>query len=102
MELSSIDGFEWDDGNSQKNFLLHGVSNQEAEEVFFNSPNFVSEDSRHSISERRHRLLGETRTERKLTLIFTLRRNKARVISARDMNRKERALYEKIKKNPAI
>jgi hypothetical protein len=96
------EGFEWDEGNRRKNLDRHRVSDQEAEEAFFTQPNFIFEDVGHSASEKRYGLLAETRSKRRLTVIFTLRQGKVRVISARDMSRKERKSYEKIKKAPPL
>jgi uncharacterized DUF497 family protein len=93
--FESITGFEWDNGNEQKN-VKHGVTPAEAEQVFFNEPVIITPDESHSVSEQRYRALGRTNAGRQLTVIFTLRNNETlfRVISARDMHRKERALYE--------
>ena len=84
-------GFEWDDDNSEKNWLLHEVSDGECEEVFFNQPLLVAADARHSRHESRHFVLGRTDADRWLFVAFTIRRNRIRVISARDMNQRERA-----------
>lgn len=84
-------GFEWDDDNSEKNWLLHEVSDGECEEVFFNQPLLVAADARHSQHESRHFVLGRTDADRWLFVAFTIRRNRIRVISARDMNQRERA-----------
>ena len=94
--------FEWDAGNSGKNEALHGVSNQEAEEVFFDPTGFLFEDAGHSGVERRAGLLGETQGGRRLTVIFTLRHDSVRVISARDMSRKERRTHEAAQKDPDL
>ena len=94
--------FEWDDGNSGKNLERHGVSDQEAEETFFNQPNFLFDDHEHSGSESRCGLFGQTNKDRRLTVIFTIRRGRLRIISARDMSRKERQFYEKAKKDPEV
>jgi uncharacterized DUF497 family protein len=90
-----IIGFEWDKGNEQKN-AKHGVTPAEAEQVFLNEPVIITPDFSHSGSEQRYRALGMTNEGRQLTIIFTLRSNETlfRVISARDMHRKERAIYE--------
>jgi uncharacterized DUF497 family protein len=93
--LPEVIAFEWDKGNVGKNFKKHNVSNQEAEEIFFNEPVIVSEDEKHSRSESRHILWGRTNNSRRLAIIFTIRNSKIRIISARDMNRKERGEYEK-------
>ena len=98
--LETIEGFEWDSGNAAKNWLKHGVSREECEEVFFLQPLVISEDRGHSQQENRYRVLGHTRDGRRLFLVFTLRSRSIRIISARDMNRSERNVYENIKKNP--
>lgn len=92
--------FEWDTGNSDKSLVKHGVINKEAEEVFENKPNFTLEDVKHSKIEKRYMVWGFTNQGRKLAVIFTIRKNKVRVISARDMHKKERNAYaQKIKTN---
>lgn len=95
MDLSRIAGFDWDAGNARKN-EKHGVSMAEAEQVFFNIPLLLLEDEKHGQREARHHALGQTDTGRLLHLIFTLRKagSLIRVISARDMHRKERTIYE--------
>jgi uncharacterized protein len=94
-DLSKVIGFEWDEGNSRKNDQ-HGVSMAEAEQVFFNSPLLVLPDQRHSEAELRFHALGKTNEGRRLHITFTLRDagQFIRVISARDMHRKERVIYE--------
>lgn len=86
--------FEWDQGNVEKNWKRHKVHYKEAEEVFFNRPLKIFPDKEHSESERRFVALGVTNKKRYLTIIFTIRERKLRVISARDQNRKERNKYE--------
>lgn len=100
INWAQVTGFEWDDGNSRKNAEKHGVSQSQAEEIFFNEPLLVLEDARHSQNEARFHALGETDGVRLLHITFTLRHNGTliRVISARDMHRKERAVYEQVKK----
>lgn len=95
IDLDSIEGFDWDDGNARKSLDRHDVSQAEAEQVFSNEP-LLAQDVKHSEREARFHALGETAEGRRLHVTFTLRDNgtKIRVISARDMNRKERAIYE--------
>jgi uncharacterized DUF497 family protein len=95
INLSGISGFEWDHGNARKNDK-HGVSTAEAEQVFFNAPLLLLEDAIHSVAEPRFHALGKTDDGRALHITFTLRQADAliRVISARDMHRKERVIYE--------
>ncbi len=101
INWAQVTGFNWDEGNSRKNAEKHGVSQSEAEEVFFNEPLLLLEDSKHSQAETRFHALGETDDERLLHITFTLRQSGTliRVISARDMHRKERAVYEQAKKD---
>lgn len=84
--------FEWDKGNSEKNAVKHGVTNEECEEVFFDTKKKILHDVFHSSGERRYILLGKTKHGRTLFIVFTLRKSKTRVISARDLNKKERKL----------
>jgi uncharacterized DUF497 family protein len=95
ISLDKITGFDWDEGNARKNDK-HGVSMAEAEQVFFNAPLLLLEDATHSKDEQRFHALGITDEERGLHITFTLRQTGKliRVISARDMHRKERAIYE--------
>ncbi|CAN5310962.1 BrnT family toxin [soil metagenome] len=96
IALSQIAGFDWDDGNSRNSADKHGVSQAEAESVFVNEPLIVVEDSGHSPKVPRFDALGKTAENRLLHITFTLRQDRTmiRVISARDMNRKERKIYE--------
>ncbi|MDY6954228.1 MAG: BrnT family toxin [Thermodesulfobacteriota bacterium] len=86
-------GFQWDQGNIDKNLVRHNVENWESEQVFFNRPLLVLNDTKHSIPEKRWAAFGKTDADRFLTVIFTKRGDLIRVISARDMNRKERKFY---------
>ncbi len=96
VDLAKLTSFEWDEGNARKN-EKHDVSMAETEQVFFNTPLLVLEDIKHSRMELRFHALGKTDNVRLLHITFTLRHadEKIRVISARDMHRKERAIYEK-------
>jgi uncharacterized DUF497 family protein len=100
--LSFAQDFEWDEGNIKKNWERHGVSHIECEEIFFNKPIIVKKDELHSTREDRYFVLGKTDTGRMLFIVFTLRGNKIRIISARDMNRKEKIIYEKIQKDTQV
>jgi uncharacterized DUF497 family protein len=95
VDLAKISGFDWNAGNARKNDK-HGVSMAEAEQVFFNAPLLLLEDATHSQREPRLHALGKTDAGRRLHISFTLRKagTLIRVISARDMHRKERAIYE--------
>ena len=96
IDLVKITSFDWDEGNARKN-EKHGVSVAEAEQVFFNTPLLVLEDIKHSTLEVRFHALGKTDEVRLLHITFTLRGDgrRLRVISARDMHRKERSVYGK-------
>jgi hypothetical protein len=87
-------GFEWDKNNKLKNWEKHKVDFRECEQLFFNRPIKTFLDVKHSQVENRYAGLGITDEGRKLFIIFTIRNSKIRVISARDMNQKERKLYE--------
>jgi hypothetical protein len=84
--------FEWDDGNRQKNWMKHKVTDEECEEVFFDPHKRIFKEAVHAGSEWRYVLLGRTSLERALFIVFTIRQKKIRIISARDLNRKERGL----------
>ena len=98
LDVRSLDGFEWDEGNRDKNWLKHQVSNGECEEMFFNIPLLVADDIEHSQAEQRYFALGRTNNGRLLFVSFVIRAGKIRVISARDMHRKERKFY--VESNP--
>ena len=88
VELSDVTGFDWDEGNLDKNWINHQVS-------FYNLPLLFQPDTVHSTTESRYFVLGQTDAGRKLFIAFTVRENKIRVISGRDMSKKERTIYEK-------
>jgi hypothetical protein len=102
LNFDDLNGFDWDKGNILKNPDKHNVSNGETEEVFFNDPFFIFTDQKHSENENRFFLFGETNEGRTLFIVFTIRKNKVRIISSRDMHRKERGEYEKLKTNTKI
>ncbi len=95
IEFSRIAGFDWDDGNNRKSVRKHGVSQAEAEQVFFNEPLLVVPDMKHSAEEPRLHALGHKDDGRLLHISFTLRNagTLIRVISARTMSRKEKTIY---------
>jgi len=96
MSLVQVTGFDWDAGNSRKSTEKHGVTQAEAEQIFFNQPLLLIGDSGHSQKDARYHALGKTEDERPLHVAFTLRAGGTliRVISARGMHRKERMIYE--------
>ncbi len=95
MDLTLFVGFQWDKGNDAKNWLSHQVSKLEIEQVFFNEPLLIYFDDKHSEKEERYFLLGKTDNNRLLMVVFTQREYFIRVISARDMSKKEKLIYEK-------
>jgi uncharacterized protein len=96
IDWNRIEGFDWDEGNARKSREKHDVSRPEAEQVFFNEPLLLAEDQKHSTVEKRGHALGKTDDGRLLHVTFTLRKAATliRVISSRDMSRKERLRYD--------
>ena len=97
--FEQFSGFQWDIGNIDKNLTKHNVENWECEQVFFNKPLLVHADESHSTQiEKRFYILGQTDIKRKLFIVFTVRDDLIRIISGRDMSRKERKAYEEARK----
>lgn len=96
IEWRNVSGFDWDDGNARKSTDKHSVGQAEAEQIFFNQPLLIVPDEKHSQQEPRYHALGRTEEGRFLHITFTMRASGTliRVISARDMHRKERIIYE--------
>ncbi len=101
MDFRNVDGFDWDAANARKSEDKHGVTQVEAEQVFFNVPVIQVPDVKHSEAELRFHILGKTNEGRLLHITFTLRfgGRKIRVISARAMHRTERRIYEEKTQN---
>ena len=93
VSMPEFEGFDWDDGNVEKNWRSHRVTPSEVEQVFFNRPLLVADDVKHSEKEKRYYIFGQTDEGRFLFIAFTVRKKRIRVISSRDMNRKERKVY---------
>jgi uncharacterized DUF497 family protein len=93
--LAASTGFKWDEGNAEKIRARHQVTRGECEEVFFNAPLLLAADEEHSLKEPRSYALGKTDAGRQLFLVFTVRGDRIRVISARDMSRRERKAYQR-------
>ena len=94
MDFSRIVGFDWDEANFYKNIGKHNVFATEAEQVFFNHPLVVKRDLKHSQNEERFYALGRTHHDSLLFIVFTVRSDKIRVISAREMTKREVRVYE--------
>lgn len=87
--------FQWDSANRDKNYIKHDVSNAEIEEAFYDQHKKILKDKIHSAGEERYRIIAKTNTHRLLFIVFTIGNSQIRVISARDLNKKEMYLYEK-------
>ena len=94
-----LEGFAWDEANRDKNLLKHNVSFKECEEAFADLQKKLFSDRQHSSQEKRYLLFAKTEKQRHLLIAFTVRKSHVRVISARDMNKKERKIYEKALEN---
>ena len=99
VELARCSGFDWDAGNTAKNWDLRQVSQAECEQPFFHRPILVTVDERHSAEERRYAALGQTNAGRRLSIVFTIRGTLVRVISARNMSRRERRIYARVQES---
>jgi len=96
-------GFEWDEANREKSPRRHRVSWWECEEIFSNQPLYIVPDQEHSATENRFYALGRTHNDRLLFVVFTQRKSRVRIISARDMSKKERKVYlEKARKDSKV
>lgn len=95
MVLSKLLEFQWDRGNLNKNLEKYEVGNDEIEDAFFDAGKKTFTDVIHSGRELRYRIVGKTKNGRLLFIAYTIRENKIRVTSARDINKKEVSLYEK-------
>ena len=93
VSAPDFEGFDWTGGNAEKNWKRHGVAPAEAEQVFFNAPLLCGADAMHSGTETRYYALGQTDAGRALFIAFTMRGHRLRVVSARDMSRRERRVY---------
>ncbi|OGK38449.1 hypothetical protein A3F34_00065 [Candidatus Roizmanbacteria bacterium RIFCSPHIGHO2_12_FULL_44_10] len=96
--FTSIQSFEWDEANIKKNWKKHRISDEESEQVFYNKPQLISRDKKHSKEERRYHSLGKSDSGRLIFISFTIRDRAIRIISARPQNKKERSLYEETKR----
>lgn len=92
--IKDIPEFDWDKGNKDKNWEKHLVKNEESEEAFFDEKKKILKDALHSGKEKRYILLGKTKNGKILFIVFTIRNGKIRIISARNLNKKEVHLYE--------
>jgi hypothetical protein len=85
---------EYDEQKAQKNAQKHGVTFDEAEEALYDPFALVMEDGQ-SVDEERFLLLGKSKKERILMVVYALRHEDTiRIISARKATGKEKADYE--------
>jgi len=96
--LADCIGFQWDDGNTDKDWGRHGVTWTECEQAFFSDPLIAASDRKHSQDAPRYFVLGRTSEGRRLFVVCTVRMRLIRVISARTMSRRERRIYEQATK----
>lgn len=94
LQLLGCKGFQWDDGNSDKNWIKHQVAHSECEQIFFNRPLITGDTTSEGQTEVRYYALGQTNSGRQLFVVFTIRMDLIRVISARPMSRSERKVYD--------
>lgn len=94
LKLDSFTGFEWDKGNLDKNYKKHGISANVAEEAFLDEQAIIVRDIKHSGKEKRFIVIGKTTENKVLFVVFTVRKDKLRIISTRPANRKERDKYD--------
>lgn len=83
--------FEWDDEKAAINLKKHGVSFQTAALVFYDENRIEMYDSEHSLEEDRYNTIGIV--EDVLFVVYTERKDRLRIISARLANKKERSMY---------
>ena len=102
IEVRGFLEFEWDEGNIHKSYMKHGILPNEAEEIFVDNHVIVYDDKTHSVVEKRFVAVGKSKGGKLLFIIYTMRKEKIRVISARPADKKERRLYEKTKTNTTL
>ncbi len=95
IDLNKILGFEWNKGNIDKSYKKHGISTNETEEIFLDEDVKIKKDIKHQQQEKRFFAIGKTTEDKILFVVFTIRYDKIRVISARKANKKEREVYQK-------
>lgn len=95
MRQADLKKFEWDSGNIDKSYQKHGITPNEAEEVFLDAHVVIVPDIAHSAKEDRLIAIGQSEEKQVLFVVFTRRKNKIRIISVRFANKKEKSIYEK-------
>ena len=102
LDVDVLVGFDWNDANVYKNEEKHGLNYKKIEEIFFNEPLIVVEDFLHSEDECRCVAFGRDDNNSKIMAVFAVRASHIRVISAREMTKKEKKFYENNKNNPYV
>ena len=100
--LPKVISFEWDAGNLDKSYQKHGITAKETEEIFVSEELYVLTDIKHSQKEKRFIALGKTQNAKQLFVVFAIRKEKIRIISARMMHKKELQKYEKAQRNTKV
>ncbi len=86
--------FTWDDKKAEINYKKYGVTFQEAATIFGDPLSITYDDPDHSTDEFRLITFGLSRFNRLLVISHAERENKMRIISARQMTKKEKKIYE--------
>ncbi len=103
VDFGKTKGFEWDKNNIDKSYKKHGITPNQTEEVFLDDNLRIERDIKHSQEEKRFIAIGKDFEEKILFVVFTIRKDKIRVISGRAANKRERSIYEeKTKKDSKI
>ncbi|AOY83203.1 MAG: BrnT family toxin [Moorea sp. SIO3I7] len=84
--------FEWDENKNRQNQRKHGISFEEAQEIFFGIV-FTSIDERYDYDEIREISIGAIQGVVIVTVAHTERNSKIRLISARKATPKEKRKY---------
>ena len=86
--------FDWDGDKAEANLSKHGISFDEAKTVF-DDPLYIDfYDPDYSDEEHRYIIIGESQQHRLLIVSYTERDHKIRLISAREVTKREREDYE--------
>lgn len=92
-----IEGIIWFDYIIEKLFIKHNVLPNEVKEVLCNKPYFRYIEKGHHYGENVYSAMGLTDNRRYLIVFFVYKKSKhALILSARDMTKSERKLYEKV------
>jgi len=86
--------FIWDDNKAESNALKHGITFEEAVTVFADPYLQFTEDSQHSQGEAREWAIGEAENGTIVVVVFTMRGQQMRIISARRATKRECQRYE--------